>query len=144
MNKQGLEKSLEFMQSIINRVSGNSLKIKAFSITIESAVISFLLSRESLSKNFDISTAMIFVILIFIICFSCLDAYYLSIERQYRYLYNKAIYNPASYKIYDLKITKEIKKADKNSFTSAYFSISIILFYLTQILAMILAWIIIK
>ena len=77
MNK---EKHLEMIENIILRMANCSFLIKGWTLTIVAAVFGLA------AKNLDIK----FIIIAYIIpSFWCLDAFYLSKERQYRSLYDK-------------------------------------------------------
>jgi hypothetical protein len=72
-------KHLEFIQEVINRLSTNSFLLKGWSVVLVSAL--FALSAGSSNK--------IFIMLAYIpaVVFWGLDGYFLSMERQYRKLY---------------------------------------------------------
>lgn len=74
------EKHLEFIQNVITRMSTNSFQIKAWAVTIVSALLAICAS----SKNEHFILAAVFPALVFWF----LDAYYLSQERKFRGLYN--------------------------------------------------------
>lgn len=75
-------KHLEFIQNVITRMNANSFLIKGWMITLVSALFALA------AKDADARYA---VIIFFVIpSFWALDAFYLSLERQYRALYDKA------------------------------------------------------
>lgn len=76
-------KYLEMIQSVISRMGGNSFKIKGWAITVIGALYAFWVSQD----NFSI----LFLVLAVIFVFWLLDAYYLSLEREFRILYDKVI-----------------------------------------------------
>lgn len=73
-------KHLEFIQLVITRMNVNSFLLKGWSVTLVAALFAFA------AKDFDIRYVVITYISTPI--FWLLDAYYLSLERQYRGLYN--------------------------------------------------------
>lgn len=74
-------KHLEFIQNTINRLSTNSFLLKGWSVVLVSAL--FALSAANSSQQF------IMLAYIPAIVFWGLDGYFLSIERQYRDLYDE-------------------------------------------------------
>lgn len=77
-NKQ---KHLEFIQNAINRMANNSFIIKGWCVTIISVL--FTLSEKENNPSF------IIILLLPIISFWLLDAYFLKLEREYRKLYDE-------------------------------------------------------
>ena len=73
---------LEMIQGIINRMAGNSFMLKGWAVTLVSGI--FVLAGEKDSWEFYL------MVLLPIITFWGLDAYYLLEERLYRSLYDKA------------------------------------------------------
>lgn len=76
-------KYLEMIQSVISRMGANSFKIKGWAITVIGALYAFWVSQN----NFSI----LFLVLAVIFVFWFLDAYYLSLEREFRILYDKVV-----------------------------------------------------
>lgn len=74
-------KHLEFIQSVVNRLSTNSFLLKGWSVVIVSAL--FALSAKDANKGFAV------LAYIPAIAFWGLDAYFLALERNYRKLYEK-------------------------------------------------------
>jgi hypothetical protein len=72
-------KHMEMIQAIITRMAGNSFLIRGWSVTLVSAL--FALAAK------DAQRAFVVVSYFPCVMFWCLDAYYLSQERQYRSLY---------------------------------------------------------
>lgn len=95
-------KDLEFIQSIITRLAGNSFQMKGWNVALASAVIGFAAAKDSHPS-----------VAVFAVVPSCafwvLDAYYLALERLYRNLYvtKRALSEPD----YDLA-TKELGVGD--------------------------------
>ena len=72
-------KHLEFIQAVVNRMSGNSFLLKGWSVTLVAAL--FALAAKDSNKNYIV--VAYFPVLIFWL----LDAYFLSQERLFRSLY---------------------------------------------------------
>lgn len=78
---EGKLKHLDFIQGVINRLSTNSFLLKGWSVVLVSAL--FALSANNSNVKF------IFLAYFPAIAFWALDAYFLSMERGYRKLYEK-------------------------------------------------------
>ena len=72
----GKIKHLEFVQNVITRMNSNSFQLKGWMITIVSALLALYASSNKL--------LYIFVAIVPVIIFWCLDAFYLKQERLYR------------------------------------------------------------
>jgi len=73
-------KHLEFIQSVISRMSGNSFLLKGWSVTLVAAL--FALAAKDSDRKYIV--VAYFPVLVFWI----LDAYFLSQERLFRNLYD--------------------------------------------------------
>jgi hypothetical protein len=73
-------KHLEFLQLVITRMNVNSFLLKGWTVTLVAGLFAFA------AKDSNIKYVLITYVSTPL--FWCLDAYYLSIERQYRCLYN--------------------------------------------------------
>jgi hypothetical protein len=73
-------KHLDFLQLVITRMNVNSFLLKAWAVTLVSALFAFA------AKDANIHYVLITYISTPV--FWILDGYYLSLERQYRELYN--------------------------------------------------------
>jgi len=76
-------KHLDMIQSVINRMAGNSFFLKGWSVTLVSAL--FALAAK------DGNLLFLFVACFPCICFWFLDAYFLRQERLYRELYKNVV-----------------------------------------------------
>lgn len=89
-----LHKELDLIQEVIKRMASNSFQIKAWLIGILTAVIAF--SKDSVLVHLD-NQASAFLINVFlllpIICFWYLDAFFLKTEKLYREVYKWVIAN---------------------------------------------------
>lgn len=73
-------KHLEFIQNVITRMNSNSFLIKGWTITLVSAL--FALAAKDANINFVLISYIVIPV------FWILDGFFISIERQYRDLYN--------------------------------------------------------
>ena len=78
-------KHLEFVQNVITRMNANSFQLKGWMITIVSALLALYANSEKV--------LYVFVAVIPVIVFWCLDAYYLKQETLYRKLYQDIVNN---------------------------------------------------
>ncbi|MDR3596505.1 hypothetical protein [Clostridium sp.] len=121
-------KHLEFIQNIIERLSGNSFMIKKWCV----AIVSAILVVGAKDKNNTITI----VSLIPITTLWILDGFYLYKERLFRMLYKKVSLLKESQIDFDMD-TDEFK-GYKNLWISAIFSRTLMFFYFTIYLSMIL------
>lgn len=77
-------KHLEFVQNVITRMNTNSFQLKGWMITIVSAMLALYASSNN-------KVLYIFVAIVPVIIFWCLDAFYLKQERLYRKLYKDVV-----------------------------------------------------
>jgi len=78
--EQKLQKKLDVLQSIINRMAANSSNLKLWCVTLLSALVAFVFSQKGC-----INKALFFLP---IVPFGILDAYYLGLEKFYVKQYN--------------------------------------------------------
>jgi hypothetical protein len=74
-------KRLDHLQSVIQRLAGNSFLFKGWAVTLVSAVLGFALKDATTSP-------LAYLALVPIVLFWGLDGYYLAVERNTRKLYN--------------------------------------------------------
>lgn len=74
-------KQLEMLQAVINRMASNSFVFKGWSVTIIAGLSAFATS--------DSNKKLLLVAFLATLLLWAVDAYYLSLERQYRLLYEK-------------------------------------------------------
>jgi hypothetical protein len=122
-------KHLEFIQAVINRMSGNSFLLKGWSVTLVAAL--FALAAKDANKKYVI--VAYFPVLVFWI----LDAYFLSQERLFRSLYDHVREQD------DAKINFSMDTAPflvvRNAWSAAFFSRTLVLFYLLLVSIMLAA-----
>ena len=101
-------KHIEFIQGIITRMNSNSFQIKAWTITIVSAILAVFTS----TKNADFLLIAMFPVIIFWF----LDTFYLLQERKFRGLFDDVTGNTnVSNKIkqFDMSVQMYTKKINK-------------------------------
>ena len=118
-------KHLEMTQAVINRLGRNSFLLKCLSmITLLAAMV--LISRENLQNQY-------FVLVLFlpIVGFWILDGYFLWQERLFRYVYDDIREQTDTNFKMDLGKHKD---KPKSSWMSAIFSVTLVIFYLIEVL----------
>ena len=76
-----IEVHLQMIQAVISRLASHSTTIKGWSVTVSGALLGYSATA---------STPLVAAIAAWVvIAFAVLDAYYLSLERQYRQLYRR-------------------------------------------------------
>ena len=82
--KEEKRQYIDIIESTITRMSENSKQMKEWCIALVTGLV---------SVNFAIKISWLIVIaLIVTILFGCLDTFYLTLERRYRYLYNDVVF----------------------------------------------------
>ena len=108
-NKPILEKEIDLIQSCISRMAQNSFIIKGWLITLVTVILALLPEKVD-------AKILCGVILVATLCFWYLDAYFLRLERLYRWKYEWVITNRGnncSY-LYDLNpMNREMWLLDK-------------------------------
>ncbi|MCR5722017.1 MAG: hypothetical protein K6G72_06720 [Lachnospiraceae bacterium] len=131
------ETHLAFLQSIIDRMGQNSFHAKEWCVTVVSALVAFYLSQDSRSvRPIAAITAGAVAVL-----FAVVDAYYLHLERGYRFLY-KVVANlveDETAQPYSMSRPKRMKGF--KPLLKALFSISTGLFYLAVIVGIVCLYI---
>ena len=118
-------KHLEMTQAVINRLGRNSFLLKSWSMTILVAAM-VLIARENLQNSY-------FVLVLFlpIVGFWILDGYFLWQERLFRYVYDDIRQQTDT----DFKMDLgKHKGKPKSSWISAIFSLTLIIFFLIEII----------
>jgi hypothetical protein len=120
-------KHLEMIQLIINRMASNSFLVKAWCVTLVAAILT--LSAKDSDKRF-IAVAYYPVLMFWI-----LDGYFLHQERLFRKLYDFVLTQPEESVNFSMD-TKSFR--EKVTWTAATFSKTLLLFYITMVLAILL------
>jgi len=118
-------KHLEITQGVINRLAHNSFLIKGWSMTILAAAILFLARVDNIN-----SVYLTLSFIIPVIGFWILDGYFLWQERLFRGIYND-IRNQEDTD-FKMDIPAQLKKP-KNQWSNATLSVTLIIFYLTEL-----------
>ena len=110
MDKQTLHKEIDLIQSVITRMANNSFLLKGWMISIIVAVLA--LTKDTLVTN-DIEYLSI-VLLLPLVTFWYLDAFFLHKEKCYRELYKWVIENRANCNdhLYSLDYSRFKEKVD--------------------------------
>jgi len=112
-------KHLELIQSVINRMAGNSFLLKGWSVTLVSAL--FALSAKDSNQ--------VFIYLAYFPCviFWSLDGYFLWQERMYRKLYQKV--SMTNLEEIDFNMDASEYKNEVDSWFSICFSVTLRMFH---------------
>lgn len=114
-------KHLELIQDVIKRMGGNLFFLKGWSVTLTAGLLAFF-AKESNNNQ-------ILIVYYPVVVFWILDGYFLSQERLYRSLYNHV--RKLKEKDIDFSMqTREFEKDINNSWVSALFSKTLMLFYI--------------
>lgn len=89
------DKHLDFIQSAISRMAGNSFQMKSWNVALATAAIGFAVAKDSQHEAVILALIPSFV-------FWVLDAYYLLLERAFRNLYNEAVQGTVA--VYSMKV----------------------------------------
>jgi hypothetical protein len=114
-------KHLEFLQLVITRMNVNSFLVKGWAVTLVAAMFAF--SAKDANSRYGLITLFTTVI------FWVLDGYYLSIERQYRKLYDEIRLKDES----DIDFSMDTRKyaSGYGSWISGVFALTHVVFYIT-------------
>ena len=88
LTKDQIHKELDLIQDVIKRMASNSFEVKKWLIGILSAIVVF--SRDELLGG---NIQLIGLLLVPVLCFWYLDAFFLSTEKLYREMYKWVIKN---------------------------------------------------
>lgn len=121
-------KHLELIQSVIDRMARNSFLLKAWCVTLVSA----LLALASKDSHIEFILVAYYPVLMFWI----LDAYFLRQERLFRELYDE-VRNKGEDKV-DFSMDASQLKSRVQSWPRVFFSVTLFIFYGTMIGAILL------
>ena len=123
------ETHLGFIQSVVDRMGQNSFHAKEWCVTVISALVAFYLTQDAENvRPVIVITAGVVAFL-----FAVVDAYYLHLERGYRYLYKVAAHILEDKNVRDYSMSRPKKMKGAWPFLKELFSISTGLFYLAII-----------
>lgn len=119
-----VQKHLEIMQDVIRRMATNSSSLKAWCVTIVSAIIVVVVSKDK--------PAYVSIALIPTIMFCGLDMYYLALEKRFRKAYESFVckLHAGTLVANDMYVVKPLGKMDLLFWVGAFLSYSIWPFYL--------------
>ena len=123
-------KHLELIQGVINRLASNSFTIKGWAVTLVTAVFGLVIASSN--KNLDI----FWIAFVPVLPFWILDSYFLWQERLYRALYSKVSKKDEAEIDFDMNAA--ILGSKTNTFLSSFASLTLVLFYLSLILIIVL------
>lgn len=121
MENSSNHKHLEFIQAVINRMSGYLFLIRGWCVTLIAGL--FALAAKDTNK------AYILVAYLPLVPFWMLDGYYLSVERCYRALYNSVIAGEQIDPQFSLDVSKYASEKN-NSWLQSVRSPTLLVFYL--------------
>ena len=134
-----IHKELDLIQDVIKRMASNSFEVKKWLIGILSAIVVF--SRDELLGG---NIQLIGLLLVPVLCFWYLDAFFLSTEKLYREMYKWVIKNrrQTDLYLYDLNtMSREFPESKvvnfiipKNNVWHVMFSKTLLPFYAVPIL----------
>lgn len=125
MDKETLHKEIDLIQGIINRMSQNSFLLKGWAITIIVAVLA--LTKDTLVTN-DLTYFSI-ILLIPLIVFWYLDAFFLHKEKCYIKLYDWVIENRSKTKEFQYNLNYKRFEKDVDSILKIMRSDTLLTFY---------------
>jgi hypothetical protein len=124
---------LAFIQSVIERLSGNSFLLKGWGVTLIAGL--FALAAKDANKQY--------ILLAYFptIAFWLLNGYFLSQERKYRALYDQVRVLPPD-KI-DFSMDTKQFNVGRNTWVQALLSRVLLTFYLTLAISVLIVWFVI-
>lgn len=125
MDKETLHKEIDLIQGVINRMAQNSFLLKGWAITIIVAVLA--LTKETLITNNITYFSMI--LLIPLIVFWYLDAFFLHKERCYIKLYDWVIINRPKTEDFQYSLNYSRFEKEVESIAKTMLSSTLITFY---------------
>lgn len=132
LNEQTV-KHLEFIQSVVTRLNGNSFQIKGLAITLVSAFLGIYAS----TKEIGFVAAALFPTVIFWF----LDTYYLWQERKFRGLYNDvAGVSSSPQAIKPFAMRPDLYRGGSYHFFAVFFSPTILWVYLPIAVFLVVFW----
>ena len=128
-------KHLEMTQTVINRLGSNSFLVKSWSMTIIIAAM-VLITRQEIQNPY-----FVLVLILPAIGFWILDGYFLWQERLFRQIYDEIrVQSDTDFEMNPMKH----RDKPKCSWFSAFFSITLIIFYIVEIAFIIGVFVIVK
>jgi len=119
-------KHMELIQAVTNRMAANSFLLKGWSVTLAAGLFAFAAK--------DANPKLIVIAYYPVLIFWVLDGYFLSQERLFRALYDKVRKTPES--DIDFSMDTIEFRTGRNGWLASVFSITLIVFYDTVLVAM--------
>lgn len=118
-HKDIMQKELGMIQDVVKRMAANSFQIKAWAIALFSAIVAFSLDKLAKQDAPILGMLTSLLLLVPVICFWYLDAFFLKTERLYRNLYKwvveHRVNNPETL-LYDLNtFERKTKKIEADA-----------------------------
>ncbi len=123
MATENKSKHLEFIQSVINRMSGNSFLLRGWSVILVAAL--FALAAKDANKSYVV------VAYLPVLAFWTLDAYYLSQERLFRSLYDDV--RKKEERQVDFSMNTKPFRRERNAWAACLVSPTLLLFYIPMV-----------
>jgi hypothetical protein len=114
-------KHLDFLQLVITRMNVNSFLVKGWAVTLVAAMFAFA-AKDSNSKY-------AYITIVTSAIFWSLDAYYLSLERQYRGLYD--VVRVKTEDNIDFDMNASSFNVGRNTWLSCFLAFTLVVFYVT-------------
>jgi hypothetical protein len=127
---------LEFIQNVVNRLSTNSIQLKAITITLAAGLLAVYSTSPKLF--------LIYLAAVQVLFFWLLDSYYLQQERKFRGIYNDVSGVTSNNTIKDYEMPTDKYNTGKYQFYRCVFSFSKILFFGSVIVILILTIVALK
>lgn len=119
-------KHLELIQDVVKRMALNSFLLKFFAVVLAASILAF--------NDHDVETWKRLALLIPILTFWLLDAYYLRVERLYRFLYDEV--RTKEEEEIDFSLAPLAFDRHREKFASSFLSITEFNFYFPLLLAL--------
>ena len=128
-------KHLEMTQAVINRLGSNSFLVKSWSMTVIVAAM-VLIARHNIQTPY-----FVLVLILPALGFWILDGYFLWQERLFRQVYDETrVQSDTNFEMNPMKH----KNKPKCSWLSAFFSLTLVIFYILEIAFIIGVFVIVK
>jgi hypothetical protein len=123
MASEDRRKHLDYLQSVVSRLAGNSFSIKGWAVALV-AILGGFAAKDS-------DPRFVFGLWLPVFCFWGLDAFYLRQERLFRRLYDAAVKEESSAPVYSMDVRpfeSEVPKIIKVAFSRTVLSLHLSIF----------------
>ncbi|KAB7670872.1 hypothetical protein [Plesiomonas shigelloides] len=119
-------------------MASNSVLLKGWALSLSAIVVALIPKFDATNSTQPFSIAWVTGLSIIIIAvFSVLDAYYLQQERKFRNEYNRKVRSIDNEDVKNALTIMSLKDCD-DTFKSSYFSISIVPYYFSMVVSLLL------